>query len=72
MCPNCGFVFKGHTNLFGKVCTRCDYYMPPKQELPIVQQNKHKRALLLAEARELIARKAAGGSNANRNGQKEV
>lgn len=69
MCTKCGHVFEGHTNLFGKICTRCDHYMPPAQDLPIVTENKLKRALLLKEALDLIARKRnAGGSNANRNG----
>lgn len=68
ICPNCGHIFKDHDNLYGKVCTRCDYYMPPSRELPIITMNKHKRALLLKDARDLIARKRAGGSNANRNG----
>jgi hypothetical protein len=51
-------------NLFGKICTRCGYYMPPRQELSIVKENRLKKALLLQEAMKLIARKR-GSNDAN-------
>lgn len=66
MCHECGHVFEGHENLFGKVCTRCDCYIPPRKELPIVTENKHKFALLRKAALDLVRKRWAGGNNANR------
>jgi hypothetical protein len=28
-CDKCGFFFKGHSNVFGKVCTRCGHFIAP-------------------------------------------
>jgi len=28
-CDKCGFLFEGHSNVFGKVCTRCGNYINP-------------------------------------------
>ena len=28
-CDKCGFFFKGHSNNFGKVCTRCGHFIKP-------------------------------------------
>lgn len=28
-CDKCGFLFEGHSNVFGKVCTRCGNYISP-------------------------------------------
>lgn len=28
-CDRCGHLFKEHSNTFGKVCTRCGYYIEP-------------------------------------------
>ena len=31
ICPNCGHVYEGHTNVYGKVCMHCIYFIPPQR-----------------------------------------
>jgi hypothetical protein len=69
-CPGCGYTFLGQMNLFGKICTRCYEYIPPLRELPIVEQNKFKRDMLIAELREYLTKKfneSNEGNNADFN-----
>lgn len=57
LCPNCKFVFIGHTNLFGKMCTRCDTYIPPVDELSIIKENRMKKEILFKQAIEMIRKR---------------
>lgn len=63
-CPQCGHIYKGHTNHFGKVCIHCDACIPPFGELPIVRENKHKLLLAQHKLREHLHE---GANHANRN-----
>ena len=54
MCEKCGYVFMGHENWYGKVCTRCNTFIPTSHEMPIIKENKLKYKMLLHQALELI------------------
>jgi len=32
ICPNCGHVYSGHTNFYGKICMYCTHFIPPQEE----------------------------------------
>lgn len=55
ICPKCGKKFVG-TNLFGKLCIKCGYYISPTDgfELPIVSDNKKKDKEFLEKFRECV------------------
>jgi len=57
ICTKCGHIFKDHENKYGKICTRCNHYLPQSCELSIVINNKRTKLLLLKEALDLIERK---------------
>jgi predicted nucleic acid-binding Zn-ribbon protein len=66
-CTKCGYIFIGHENCCGKICTRCGEYLPPQTEMPIVKKIRMKHAKLLKQAMELIRKR-----NANLNRHDEV
>lgn len=59
-CKNCGYIYVGHENLHGKICTRCNSFIPTDYEMPIIKENKLKELLLFKEALQKI-----GMQNAN-------
>ena len=48
-CPGCSYFFKGHSNLFGKICGHCGFYIPPEAELPIVSRNRQLKDRVVRE-----------------------
>lgn len=42
MCPGCGFVYKGHTNVYGKVCRNCGLFIEPNTPHKLTSQNVKK------------------------------
>lgn len=43
-CDNCGFIFEGHSNNFGKICTRCGNYIKSINPIEKIYQDKYKQA----------------------------
>lgn len=56
MCGKCGKVYLGHDNRLGKMC-RCGSFIPPKRELPIVEDNRRKMDALKVKLFEQIQKK---------------
>lgn len=54
ICQECGYVFTGHSNMFGKICIQCNSYIPPEDELPIVKENKHSYELMKQKLYEYL------------------
>jgi len=68
ICPGCGKKTIG-PNLFGKLCLRCGYDIPPTDnfELPLVADNKRKDIEFLGKFRESINRRFLEKKNGNKN-----
>lgn len=60
-CPDCGHFYKGHTNVFGKVCIHCGARIPPPVDPKMVERNKISEALAQQYARQVIAAKVTAG-----------
>lgn len=65
-CPKCNHEFKGHTNVYGKICNRCGFEIEPEHEMTLVKENRAKLSHALQMARESIRRKFRR-SNGNTN-----
>ena len=40
-CDKCGFLFKGHSNHYGKICTRCSNYIEPIKNAEKIYDDKN-------------------------------
>lgn len=56
-CPKCNHEFKGHTNFYGKICTRCGFEIEPDTEVSVIKENRSKLKQVLKQARESVRRK---------------
>lgn len=43
-CDECGFLFRDHSNHFGKICTRCGNYIKPDHSVVEKNEEKYKQA----------------------------
>ena len=41
-CDCCGHLFENHTNMYGKICTRCGHFIEPMLENPIKKEHEDK------------------------------
>lgn len=67
VCPNCKHLYKGHLNLFGKICIHCGLeILPPDDfELPIIADNKKKDKAMREKARQSVIRRFKESQNGN-------
>lgn len=68
-CDKCGFVFKGHSNSFGKICTKCDNYIEPLNPIKEICENRYKHAQ--ETIKDYLKQSLGEIKNANKREQKE-
>jgi len=59
ICESCGYVYKGHHNMYGKICMNCGSYIPAVGEIPIVKETKAIKQQWLYRLRELLRSRIA-------------
>jgi predicted nucleic acid-binding Zn-ribbon protein len=56
-CPECGHVYRDHSNIWGKTCYRCGTVISPKKMPKMVEENAKRAALWKEQVRESMRRR---------------
>jgi len=57
ICPNCGHVYKKHSNIYGKTCSYCFFNIEAELEVEVVKKNKEKKQNLVKKAKKAVRKK---------------
>tara|TARA_Y100000034_G_C6586998_1_gene254848 strand:- start:318 stop:506 length:189 start_codon:yes stop_codon:yes gene_type:complete len=55
-CPHCGYVHRNHTNVYGKICSRCGAFIEPLIEPPLIKERRENLKMQQEKIRNVLRR----------------